>query len=308
MLRSILGPVVFAALVASAVAQQAPSTAPATGRPVSIGSLQQIMPGHYLYISAAPGRMSFNSGIVVTSDGVLVLDALDSEAIARSQLEAIANVIKQPVRYLVSSTHHENYTDGNVAYRNVFKIGHENYRRALVQLLTDARVSAEDQKARLPDQTFRDRITLYLGGKEIQVLYMGRGHTRGDSIVYVPQDRIVYLSELFFSEQFPNMAEGYGVSWLETLNAIESLDAEIFVPGHGPLPANPRETRQGLRRMRQIFADARDGVRSEIARGATEEQAVAAVKLEQYRDLPTYERQREILVRRMYQELKGTLQ
>src|SRR5688500_1387197 len=114
MLRSILGLVVFASLVASVVAQQPPSTAPATGRPVSSGSLQQIMPGHYLYISAAPGRMSFNSGIVVTSDGVLVLDALDSEAIARSQLAAIANDIKQPVRYLVSSPHHENYTDGNV--------------------------------------------------------------------------------------------------------------------------------------------------------------------------------------------------
>jgi glyoxylase-like metal-dependent hydrolase (beta-lactamase superfamily II) len=126
--------------------------------------------------------------------------------------------------------------------------------------------------------------------------------------VYVPQDRIVYLSELFFSEQFPNMAEGYGVSWLETLNAIESLDAEIFVPGHGPLPANARDTREGLRRMRQIFVDARDGLRSEIARGATEDQAVAAVTLEQYRHLSTYERQREILVRRMYQELKGTLQ
>jgi glyoxylase-like metal-dependent hydrolase (beta-lactamase superfamily II) len=245
---------------------------------------------------------------VATSEGVLVLDALGSEAIARSQLEAIATTIKQPVRYLVSSTHHDNYTNGNVAYRNVFKNGHEHYRSALAQLLTEARVSTEDQAAFLPDQTFHERVTLYLGGKEIQVLYLGRGHTRGDSIVYVPEDRIAYLSELFFSEQFPNMVDGYGVAWLETLNAIESLDVEIFVPGHGPLPANPRDTRQGLRRMRQIFVDARDGVRREIARGATEDQAVASVTLEQYAGLPTYESQREILVRRMYQELTGTLQ
>jgi glyoxylase-like metal-dependent hydrolase (beta-lactamase superfamily II) len=302
------GPIVFSALVASAVAQQVPSAIPATGRPVSTGSLRQIVPGHYLYISVAPSGRSFNSGIVATSEGVLVLDALGSEVIARSQLEAIASDIKRPVRYLVSSTHHDNYTNGNVAYRNVFKIGHEHYRSALAQLLTEARVSTEDQAAFLPDQTFHERVTLYLGGKEIQVLYLGRGHTRGDSIVYVPEDRIAYLSELFFSEQFPNMVDGYGVAWLETLNAIESLDVEIFVPGHGPLPANPRDTRQGLRRMRQIFVDARDGVRREIARGATEDQAVASVTLEQYAGLPTYESQREILVRRMYQELTGTLQ
>jgi glyoxylase-like metal-dependent hydrolase (beta-lactamase superfamily II) len=118
-----------------------------------------------------------------------------------------------------------------VAYRNVFKIGHEHYRSALAQLLTEARVSTEDQAAFLPDQTFHERVTLYLGGKEIQVLYLGRGHTRGDSIVYVPEDRIAYLSELFFSEQFPNMVDGYGVAWLETLNAIESPPSKGMTDG-----------------------------------------------------------------------------
>jgi glyoxylase-like metal-dependent hydrolase (beta-lactamase superfamily II) len=69
------------------------------------------------------------------------------------------------------------------------------------------KASPEEQKARLPNQTFRDRITLYLGDKEIQVLYLGRAHTRGDSIIYVPQDRIVYLSEIFSAGQFLFMGE-----------------------------------------------------------------------------------------------------
>ena len=91
-------------------------------------------------------------------------------------------------------------------------------------------------------------MTLHVGGKEIQILYFGRAHTTGDSIVFVPQDRIAYLSELFFCEEFPNMAQGYGVSWLRVLDAVQSLEADIFVPGHGPLPADPRETRASLRR------------------------------------------------------------
>jgi hypothetical protein len=87
------------------------------------GSLRQLAPGYYVFSST-----SFNSGVIATSEGVIVLDALTSEAIARQEREAIASEIKQPVRFLVSSTFHNNYTWGNVAYRDVVKIGHEDYR------------------------------------------------------------------------------------------------------------------------------------------------------------------------------------
>ena len=85
------------------------------------GTLRQLIPGYYVFSST-----SFNSGVIATSEGVVVLDALSSEAIARQEREAIASVIKQPVRFLVSSTFHNNYTWGNVAYPDVVKIGHEN--------------------------------------------------------------------------------------------------------------------------------------------------------------------------------------
>src|ERR1700682_879388 len=112
---------------------------------------------------------------------------------------------------------------------------------------------------------------------------------------------------VFFSEEFPNMAQGYGVSWLRVLDAVEALGADIFVPGHGPIPEDPRGTRAGLHRMRQILIDARDAIQIEVARGSTEDQAVAAVKLQQYEKLPTYAAQREVTVRRMYKELTGNL-
>ena len=116
-------------------------------------------------------------------------------------------------------------------------------------------------------------MTLYLGGKEIQILHVGRAHTRGDSIIYVPQDRIAYLSELFFAEQFLYIDDGYGLDWLKTLDAIDALGATIFVPAHGPIPADPRETQQSLRRSRQMLVDIRDAVQQEVAQGLAEDRA-----------------------------------
>jgi cyclase len=277
-----------------------------TPRPPDTGSLRQIVPGHYVYSSMNGGR-PFNSGIIVTGEGVLVIDALGSEAVARAERESIAGVTKQPIRYLVSSPFHDQFSKGNLAYGDVFKIGHENYRTGLLGQMQSGGASAEEQRVRLPGATYRDRMTLYLGGKEIQILYLGRAHTDGDSIVFVPQDRIAYLSEIFFSEEFPNMAAGYGISWLEVLDKIDTLGADIFVPGHGPIPNDPKATRAGLRRLRQIFIDMRDALKTEIARGATEDQAAAAVKLEQYAGMPNYTAQREVTVRRMYKDLTGKL-
>jgi glyoxylase-like metal-dependent hydrolase (beta-lactamase superfamily II) len=228
-------------------------------------------------------------------------------AAGRAEREAIANAIRQPVRILVSSTFHDNYTKGNVAFAELWKIGHENYRTDLLELMKREKAPAEEQKARLPNETYRDRITLYLGGKELQILYVGRAHTRGDSIIYVPQDRIVYLSELFFADQFLWINDGYGLDWLNALDAVDALGAEIFVPAHGPIPADPRETRQGLARFRQMLVDIRDAVQKEIARGATQDQAVAAIRWPQYEKMQGYNAQRETAVRRLYLQLTGSL-
>ena len=280
--------------------------APAAGQTTSAESLRQIIPGHFMYSAFTAGR-PFSSGIIVTSEGAVVIDTLGSEAVGRAQRESITSVIKQPVRYLVNSSFHDQYSKGNLAYPDIFKIGHENYRAGLVEQMQRGGASADEQRARVPNATFRDRMTLYVGGKEIQIRYFGRAHTTGDSIVFVPQDRIAYLSELFFCEEFPNMAQGYGVSWLRVLDAVQSLEADIFVPGHGPLPADPRETRASLRRLRQVLVDTRDAIQSEIARGASEDQAVVAVKLQQYEKMPNFAAQRETTVRRMFKELTGSL-
>lgn len=304
MSKSILGVLLLAAGISAFSGQPPVNSAGQTQTTErnATGSLREIIPGHYMYSSPA-----FNSGIIVTSDGVVVLDALNSEAVARAERDAIASTIRQPVRVLVSSSFHNNFSKGNVAYGEVLKIGHENYRTDLYDLMQKEQVSAGEQRARLPDLTFRDRLTLRLGGKEIQILHVGRAHTRGDTIIFVPHDRIAYLSELYFADQFLVINDGYGVDWVRALDAVDALGADIFVPGHGPIPADPRETRQGLRGFRQMLVDVRDAVQKEVARGATEDQAVAAIRWPQYENVRGYKTQRETAVRRLYQQLTGKL-
>jgi glyoxylase-like metal-dependent hydrolase (beta-lactamase superfamily II) len=285
-LKSAIGLVVALLCCASAYSQE-----PQRGQ---ISGIREIIPGHYMFSSG-----DLNSGIIATSEGVVVFDALDSEAVARAEREAIANTVRQPVRFLVSSPYHNPYSKGNPAYADVWKIGHELYRTDLVRQLERDKAPPEEQKARLPNQTFRDRITLYLGGKEIQVLYLGRAHTRGDSIIYVPQDRIVYLSEIFSAGQFLFMNDGYGLDWLKTVEAAAGLDADIFV--------DPKQTREEFLRYRQMLVDVRDSVQGALARGVTEDQAVATIQWPQYEKLRGYESQRPTVIRRFYRQLTGAL-
>ena len=95
---------------------------------VNSGTLRQIIPGHYVY-SVMNGGRPFNSGIIATNEGALVIDALGSDVVARAERESIATVIKQPIRYLLSSPFHDQFSKGNLAYGDVLKIGHETYPR-----------------------------------------------------------------------------------------------------------------------------------------------------------------------------------
>ena len=247
------------------------------------GTLEQIVPGYYAYVSGP--RVS---GVIVTSEGVVVLDALSNDAMATHERQLISDVVGQPVRYLISSSFHGNYSRGNVAYQDATSIGHEDYKTDLLGLMEADDVPTAEQEAMLPDLTYRDRMTLQVGDKEIQIIHVGPAHTRGDSIVFVPEDRIVFASEAFFYDRFPFINSGH-LNWINAIDIILSLEADIIVPGNGEWGINdPEVTRQALVLSRQVLVDARDAVQSEIAQGATEDQVAARVLLQQYDGLTGY--------------------
>ena len=149
-------------------------------------------------------------------------------------------------------------------------------------------------------------MTLYLGGKEIQILYVGRAHTRGDSIIFVPQDRIAYLSELYFADQFLFINDGYGVDWLRALDAVEALGADIscpdtdrFRPTRGRLGRGSAASGRCWWMCATPFRRRSPAARPKIRRWRR--------SWPQYEKLQGYDTQRETAVRRLYQQLTGKL-
>ena len=110
-------------------------------------------------------------------------DALESEAIARARRRLPRS---SSSRFAISCPRrfHDPFSR-NLAYGDVFKIGHDNYRAGLLDQMQRGNLGGDEQRTRMPNATCHDRMTFYLGGKEIQVLYFGNAHTKGDSILFV---------------------------------------------------------------------------------------------------------------------------
>ena len=84
-----------------------------------------------------------------------------------------------------------------------------------------------------PDVTMNEKMTLFRGGREIQVIFLGRAHTGGDVVVYFPQDKLVFTGDILFGGR-SFLGDGYVDDWPRTLENLKALDFDIVVPGHGP--------------------------------------------------------------------------
>ena len=85
-----------------------------------------------------------------------------------------------------------------------------------------------------PTLTFTDKLDINLGNRDVQVMHLGRGNTPGDTIVYLPKEKILVAGDLLV-HPVPYAYDGYPAEWVQTLRNMSQLDAEIIVPGHGPV-------------------------------------------------------------------------
>ena len=121
-----------------------------------------------------------------------------------------------------------------------------------------------------PSVTFQTKLSVYLGGEEIEVVHPGRAHTDGDALVRFSGLKVMHMGDLFFNGSLPYIGVEAGAdtaNWLATLKDVSGWDVEKFIPGHGPLAA-----REGLLRMAAYLGDLRQSVKDAIAVGQTLEQ------------------------------------
>ena len=127
-----------------------------------------------------------------------------------------------------------------------------------------------------PDLTYSDRLSLHLGEREIRLFHVG-AHTDGDTIVYLPTERILLTGDVL--DVMPFAGHGHIAQWVETLDHLRGLAVERIVPGHGPVFGGTAQ----LELLREYFASILDGVRAAIERGATVDEAQEAIDLSRFR-------------------------
>jgi glyoxylase-like metal-dependent hydrolase (beta-lactamase superfamily II) len=167
-----------------------------------------------------------NCLIVITSDGVLVADGLENEELDRRLLADIARLTPKPIRYFIVGADHGDHTGGNAAFPPDTVFLASTASKAKLDQRTTSRPIIYQEVA-------QPQTVLHLGGTEIQVLNLGRAHTGGDLEVYLPAQRILWMSEVFFNRLFPSTYSSYPAEWIATLRKAEAMHAWIYLPAHG---------------------------------------------------------------------------
>ena len=136
-----------------------------------------------------------------------------------------------------------------------------------------------------PTRTFEKQLDLMVGDKPVKLIDLGPAHTKSDTVVYVPGDRIIFTGDLLFNEGTPVMWAGPVQSWIDAWDYMMSLDVEVIVPGHGPIA-----TKADVRRQKEYFEFVRDEARKRFDAGMHWEEAARDIHLGAYARLSDAER------------------
>jgi glyoxylase-like metal-dependent hydrolase (beta-lactamase superfamily II) len=234
----------------------------------------------YEMISApvGPDRFTTNCLFVITTEGVLVTDGQANAALTGQMVEEIRKLTNQPIRYVVMGSDHGDHTNGNAAYpQTATFIAHP-----ISKAILEAQASAPNRPANapkivIPTELVTDKRSLKMGNTEIQIMYLGRAHAGGDLSVYLPKEKVLYTSEIFFHRLYPSLRRGFPSEWVEALKKVEQVDATWFIPGHGFIDdagTMKEEVTEFRKAMEKVISEAKRLYRP----GATPEQIAEAFK------------------------------
>ena len=280
-----------------------------TGDPIKRGltaadfpRVQRLADGVYSYEqlrSAGDELFTTVSLFVTTEDGVLVADGQGSVAETKRMVDEIAKITPRPITHVVVASDHGDHTAGNAA----FPAG-VTY---LVHPTSKAVMDAGAWQAAPPQhRVVSDKLALRLGGREIQVLFLGRAHTGGDLSVYLPAERILFMSEAYLNRIFPAMRSAFPSEWIATIQKAQAMNADRYVPGHGfvETPAILKEELETFRKA--LVSVIAEGRRLHKA-GVPVETAVTQAAFGDLESWTIRKSQGAIAIRRVYLEIDGKL-
>jgi glyoxylase-like metal-dependent hydrolase (beta-lactamase superfamily II) len=206
-------------------------------------TLEELADGVYAFTAEGDP----NVGAVVGPDSVLCVDARATPTAAAEWLEALRGITDKPVEYLVLTHYHAVRVLGASAYDARHVVAHANTRRWIEERGQQDWESEYRRFPRLfedadsipglthPDVVYAGALSLVLGEREMEIRYLGGGHTIGDSTVWLPRERVLFAGDLVEARAAPYMGDASVAAWQRgTLDALEALDPQVLVPGRGP--------------------------------------------------------------------------
>jgi glyoxylase-like metal-dependent hydrolase (beta-lactamase superfamily II) len=223
--------------------------------------------------SSANRNFISNAAFVVTGDGVVVVDALGSPALAHELIAEIARITPQPIRYVVVTHFHADHIYGLQAFQAAGAkiVAHPAAREYLNSDTAQRRLEASrqelfpwiDERTRLvtPDQWLDgEQTTLRVGGVDFHVRHLGPAHTPEDVVVNVPQRGVLFAGDLVFRGRVPFVGQADSRQWIAALSQLIEFKPRLMLPGHGPLSSTALDdltlTRDYLAYLRQSMGEA----------------------------------------------------
>ena len=192
----------------------------------------------------AQERSYANAGFVIGDDAVVVIDTLTGSEAAGRLLQEIRRLTTLPITFVINTHYHGDHVGGNNVFADAGArvLAHQNVRRWIHA--ENMRMLGDNPKPELkmfveqlvaPTVSYTDAVDLHLGSRVIQVRSFP-GHTGGDSVVIVPDARVVFGGDLVWRNAVPNTIDASTKPWIATLGTLASTYADsTFVPGHGAL-------------------------------------------------------------------------
>lgn len=272
-------------LLASALLADKPATAANYG-------IQKVAEGVYAALVLPNSKAASNALIIVGSHQVILAGAHFVPEGIKELTEEIARITPLPLRQVILTHHHRgsNYVDfdlpGNV--------------EVVTSWQTWQALKSESREFRNRVLFFDNSLTFQWGKLTIILNNTDAGHSAGDVFLYLPNEGILFTSDLFFNDVVGYMGDGEMREWVINLEMLEGLDARIVVPGLGAVTDSA-----GIRRFRLFFKDFLTELLRHLEKGETLLQTKKNFRLPQHSDLPGYKAFFDINVERAYNELKA---
>ena len=221
-----------------------------------------------------------NTGIIIGDDAVMVIDTQATPIMAQDVIRRIREVTDKPIQYVLLSHYHAVRVLGASAYGAEHIIASEDTRDLIVERGQFDKDSEIGRFPRLfqnvesvpegmtwPTMTFTGKMTLWLGKLEVQLLQLGRGHTKGDTIVWLPGEGALLSGDLVEFGATPYAGDAYFKDWPRTLENLAALKPKALVPGRGAALTTPEDVSRGLSETRDFIADVYLNVQKGVAAG-----------------------------------------